>query len=199
MSKKKKNYYADLVGKKHGKKNKKDLNKAMKKAKTVQPTLTKKEAKANAKEIGKPLKIDKEFLKRRYSCNHAKDVISAEEYRTTYPGKADAYTPMLQTMIDTFGEENVAICDRCFEVVVNRDQISSDQVKEALAILYGACGVAVSNVRLKKDEVKSVNKLKDAIEEFTPVLKLLNKIEEKGSANASDDAVNLNDVGMEIN
>ena len=203
MSKKKKNkknkYFAELTGKKKGKGNKKDLKRGMKKAKVVQPTLSKKDGKANRKELEKPLKIDKEFLKRRYKCNHADGTMTVEDYRTKYPGKADAYTPMLQTMIDVFGEENLAICGRCFEVMVNRDQVTTEDVKASIATLYAAAGIVVANVRMKDDEVKAINKSKEALDEVRPIIDWMDELAEKGSRNAgAGDAEDLNNVGMEI-
>lgn len=202
--KKKKNKYFEsynLSGKKgkKGKGNKKDLKKSMKKTKTVHPTLTKKDGRVMRKELEKPLKVDKDFTKNRTRCNHADGTLSAQEYRSKYPGKAEAYTPMLQTMIDLYGEENIRICDRCYEVMVNRDQVSADDVKAAIATIYAGAGIAVANVRMKKDEVKAINKSKKLLDEFGVIIDDLEELEEKGSRNAgAGDAENLNDVGMTI-
>ena len=184
---------------KKGKGNKKDMAKAMKKVKTVKETLTKKEIKFNHKELEKPFDVNKKFLNNRCKCSHAGDTMSVAEYRRDYPGKTEVYTPMLQTFIDLFGEEHLRICDSCFEVMVDRSEISVDAVKEALATLYGAAGVVVANVRMKKDEVKAINKARIGLDEFRSMLGFMEELEEKGSRNAgAGDVTSLNDVGMTI-
>ena len=197
---KKSKYFSEytLSGKK-GKGNKKDLKKATKKLKTVQPTLSKKDGKAMKKFVTRPVKVEKEFLKQRGKCNHADGVMSVQEFLDMSP-TASAYTPMLNRLIDVFGEEHVHICARCFEAVVDRDEISTTSVNEALAVLYAACGVVTANVRMKDDEVKDVNKLKGLLEEFAPVVEFMGELEEKGSRNASATAADadLNAAGMEI-
>ena len=201
MSKKKKKnrYYATLDGKKKGKGHKKSMDKALRKAKTVQPSLSKKESKAMRKEMEKPFVVDKDYLRLRYKCNHADGNLSVADYRAKYPGKADAYTPMLQSMVDLFGEENVRVCAHCFEAVVNRNMVSLEDVKTAITTLYAAAGVVVANVRMKKDEIKEVNKSKDSLAKLQPIVDFMTEFEEKGSSNPkASDNVDLNSVGMTI-
>lgn len=204
MGKKKKNkgYFKDdyeVKSKKSKKSNRKELEKSLKKAKTVHPTLSKKDAKANRKILEKPLKVDEKFLDRRAKCNHADGTLSVADYRSQYPGKADAYTPMLETMVEVFGEEHVRVCARCFEVMVDRSEVNIDAVKEAYALLYAACGVVTANVRMKGDEVKKVAKVKATLDKFRPVINLLSELDdEQPAANGGSSIENLNDVGMEI-
>ena len=201
MSKKKKknkDYYGYLKGKK-GKSNKKSMKKASRKFKTLQPTLSKKDGKANRKLICKPVKIDKDFLKSRAKCNHADGTLDIQEFKAMSP-TATAYTPMVETLIEVFGEEHVQICARCFEAMVDRDQVTTDTVTEALAVLYAACGIVVANVRMKNDEVKEINKLKETLADFQPVLEFMAELEKKGSRNASasDDSDLNSNAGVEV-
>lgn len=197
MSKKKDlKYFNDKKGSKKNKKNKRSAYDKPK-FKTVKPTLSKKEAKSNKKTVLSPVEVPKEFRKNRLKCNHAARIISVEEYRNMTPTYA-AYTPALERVVELFGEENVGICKDCYDVVVNRNCVTSKDVNDAAVTLYAACNVVIANRRMKDDEVKEISKLKDVLENFMPVLELMRKIEEDGSQSANSenvgsiDSVNLN-------
>lgn len=184
---------------KKSKGNKKSLKKATRGMKTVKSTLSKKDSKANKRMFMKPVKVPKELLKNRAKCNHAGDTISIQKFESMN-ANASAYTPMLGLLREVFGDEHIQICKDCYEAVVSADQVDVKTAKEALAVLYAACGIVVANVRMKDDEVKAVNRLKGIVEDFGPVLEFLEELEEKGSRNASaSDGSDLNSVGMEVN
>lgn len=180
MSKKKKNkklrnkYFPDARG--GGKKKRKTKSAYGKpRMKAVKPSLTKKEAKANKKVVVSPVDVPKAFTKSRMKCNHAADTISVEAYKALTPSYA-AYTPALERMVAQFGEDNVCVCKDCYDVLVNADCVSVEDVNQALNTLYAACNVAVAHRRLKEDEIKEISKLKEALNDFGPVLDILSKI-----------------------
>lgn len=193
MSKKKnkktKNYYDFQFGKK-SKKDKKSKKSSYDEPtmKTVKPSLNKKAAKAQKKDLQKPIKVSKEFKNRRNSCNHAGKLITVEEFKELTPTYA-AYTPMLEQMVETFGVENVMVCRDCFDVVVRPACTTLEEVKKAVAVLYAASNTAVSSKRLKGKEIERFNKIKDSLGDWNFVVDTIGKLEEKGaiSAGASED------------
>lgn len=191
MSKNKKNkknswkYFGGEYDKKKSKKGKKNKRSVYDKPKmkTVKPTLSKKDAKANKKVVLSPVEVPKEFRKNRLKCNHAVRMITPEAYRNMTPTYA-AYTPALERVVEKYGKDHVHVCKDCYDVLVDRNMITSDEVYDAMTTLYVACNVAVANKRLKDDEVKAIAKLKDVVEDFRPVLDILEKIEEEGTESA---------------
>lgn len=181
--------------KKSGKKGKKGKRSVYEKPKfkTVKPTLSKKDAKTNKKVVLSPVEVPKEFRKNRLKCNHAARMITPEQYRAMTSTYA-AYTPALERVVEKFGEEHVHVCKDCYDVLVDRNLVTSEDVYDAMTLLYVACNVAVANKRMKDDEVKAISKLKEVLDDFRPVLDILEKIEEEGSeaATAVDDTASLN-------
>ena len=203
MSKKKKKKSKDLKyfssSKKSSKKSSKGKKRSGKSAygkpkmKSVKPTLTKKEAKANKKTVLAPVDVPKEFRKNRLKCNHAADTISVESYKNLTANYA-AYTPALERVVAQFGLEHTCICKDCYDVLVDRDCVSPEDVFSALTTLYVACNIAVSNRRLKPDEVKAIDKLKEVLNDFSPVMDILMKVAaEEGSMDSSSTGSDLND------
>lgn len=195
MSKKNKGFYTDYYvggGKKKGKKNKKKGDNF--RTHGIKPTLSGKEGKKNARMIRNPVDVPKEFSKSRNRCNHADGIISVDEFRSMSMA-AMAYTPMLETIMNVYGPEHVHICSRCYDVLVDKTEISAAGAMEALAVLYASVNTAVANVRLKDDEIKELNKLKDVVVNFQPVVEILARIEAeqtKQAARPGGDPTNLN-------
>lgn len=170
-SKKKKNkksYYSEYQfgGKGKSKKSsgkKKGGNKksyyAEPKLKSVKPTLSKKDAKKNRKMLLAPVEIPEAFIKSRKSCNHVGDVLTVAQFKEMTPTYA-AFTPMLDTMVNVFGEDNVAVCAQCYDVLVNAAAINEDDFDRAVAVLYAAANMAVSYNRMKGDEIKEIAKIR---------------------------------------
>ena len=162
----------------------------------IQPTLDKGGAKECRKIIQSPVDIPKEFQKNRRKCNHAAGTMSVAEFKAITPNYA-AYTPALEQMVAKYGEENVRICRRCYDAVVARDAVDQEKVIDAMTTLYAACNVAVSNKRMKKDEVQKFAKLKESTEDFRLVVDILQKIKEaEAVASATKDGMM---AGMNIN
>lgn len=183
-SKQKKYYGYDLSGgRKKAKKSKgsKTVGYKAPKLGNLKPTLDKKEAKENRRIVMSPVDVPKEFRKNRDKCNHAGGMITVPEFKQLTPSYA-AYTPALERLSETFGADKVAICRQCYDALVQRDCIDTEKVNEALAVLYAACNVAVSNKRMKGDEVKKINKLKQVLDDFQSVLDVLAKIAEDAEA-----------------
>ena len=143
--------------------------------KTMKATLSGKAAKESRDIVQSPVKIPKKFTKNQAKCNHYAEPLTVAEYKELTPNWA-SYTPMLESMVNTFGESHVHVCRKCFDVVVDRDCVNAEAVDKALTTLYAAVGVAVANKKMKKDEVREVNRLKLKLRDFTIVGKLLRKI-----------------------
>lgn len=192
MSKKKnkkiKSYYDYQFGKKE-KKAKKERKSAYDEPtmKTVKPSIKKKDAKAQLKDLQKPIKVSKAFKERRNTCNHAGKLISVQDFKNLTPTWA-AYTPMLDQMVETFGEENVMVCQYCFDVVVRPSCTTFAEVKKAIAVLYAASNTAVSSKRLKDKEIERFNKIKDNLGDWNFVVDAIGKLEKKGAISESTDA-----------
>lgn len=200
MSKKhKKSKYFDTKKKKNKKKSggKKSAYKAPK-GRDIKETLSKKDAKANKKVVVSPVDVPKDFRKNRQRCNHAGASISVAEYQSMTAAYA-AYTPALERVVAMFGADNVSVCKSCYDVIVKRSAIEADKVYDALTYLYAAVNVALSNRKLKADEVKELSKLKDVIFDFQPVMDILDKIadtdEDTGSKSSGGAGLNNNPGG----
>lgn len=190
---KKRSYFAYEYGsnKKDRKKSKKSKDSYYEKPKfkRVKPTLDKKDAKESKKILLAPVDIPKDFTKNRNKCNHAGDTISVAEFKDMTPNYA-AYTPMLDTMIKVFGEDNIDICKSCYDVIVDPSCINIDKIKASIATLYAAANVLVSRKRMKNDEVKDVAEVKNDLRHWNDVIDDLTKLEESGALNPSTNSDN---------
>lgn len=189
MSKKSKknSYYSMFESKKTKKKGKKTKAYEAPKLKSVKPSLDKDDAKKSKKILLAPVEIPKEFTKNRIKCNHAGDVISVAEFKAMTPTYA-AYTPMLDSIVAMFGEENCFVCKRCFDILVGKDQISVSDVIGSINTLYAAANVVVANKRMKDDEIKDIAKVKNDLEDWMKIADLLGEITEKSSPVVDVDA-----------
>lgn len=178
--KKNKYFYTSKDIKKKNKKGKKIKGYEAPKLKSVKPTLDKSDAKKNKKILLAPVEIPKEFIKNRAKCNHAGQVISVAEFKAMTPTYA-AYTPMLDTIVELFGEENCSICKSCFDVLIDKKQISVSDVLGSINTLYAAANMVVANKRMKDDEVKDIAKIKNDLEDWLKVADLLAEIKENES------------------
>ena len=168
MSKKKKKsgkgkYYESIYSKRKKKDNKKKKNSYYGKPafKTVKPSLSKKEAKESKKILLAPVDIPKDFMKNRAKCNHAGDLISVADFKAMTPNYG-AFTPMLDQMIKTFGEENLAICKGCYDVVVKASLMSTEKMEDAIATLYAAANTILSRKRMKNSKnIEKISKIKN--------------------------------------
>lgn len=200
MSKKskKKNKYFNTKSKKDKKKSKKGYYEKPK-FKTVKPSLEKKEVKENKKILLAPIDIPKTFRQNRTKCNHAGDLITVAEFKAMTPNYG-AYTPMLDIMIEVFGEDNLAVCRSCYDVLVRGELITNDRISEALAILYGAANMVVSHKRMKNDEIKDLNKMKSDLQDWHGVMEAIAELWKKdmmgdtGSGDTAIDTSSLNKV-----
>lgn len=187
---KKKNSYYDYAFGKKAKKNggKKGGKKSAYKdpeLKSVKPSLDKKDAKESKKILLEPVNVPKEFMKNRNRCNHAADIISVSEFKGMTPTYA-AFTPMVDPMVEAFGEDNVAVCKSCYDVLVDCSKISTADLQRAVAMLYAAANAVVSHKRLKADEIKEIAKVKEALGDWNPIIAMYEKLEDKGSFDNSD-------------
>ena len=175
MSKKKKNkiknkkksyYFKEYVtAKSDGKKKSADKSDSKKK-KAIKLSVSKKERAVAKKIIRTPVQVPKEFTKIRQRCNHAypaDEFMSVAQYKATVPAYA-AYTPMLDTMLKVYREEELRICPCCYDVMVNGDSIDMDSVETAVAVLYGLSNQMAYHKRAKEvDEVKELAKMRDGL------------------------------------
>lgn len=190
--------------KKKGKKGKKDAKNQVIRAKApklrdVHGTLDKSEIKECRETVLSPVKVPKAFKQSRIKCNHGGSVISVAEFKRMTPSYA-AYTPMLDFLVNKYGEDSTSVCKSCYDVLVSPSKVTVSDVEDAIGTLYAAVNVAVSTYRMKKKEVKEMNSLKDSLQNFNSVRDVLIKIDESLNApptgNASGtSAANLNQVG----
>ena len=184
--------YKDDNRKKKGKKSHQRTVKPSEPAyRRVKVSLDKGEAKENKKEVRRPVKVSKDFLERRNRCNHADGSISIDEYRRLSPAP-EAYTPELKAMVDKFGEENVRVCARCYQVVVPREMVEADAVYDAVQILRASCGIAVANRRLTKKEIRGINELREKLAGFGEVIGILEELPPDDDRRRSDIDLNRN-------
>lgn len=202
MSKKKKNKkksYYDYAfgGKKSSKKSgKKSVYKSPeKKLKSIKPSLDKKDAKENKKILLAPIDIPAKFMKNRNKCNHVGDTLTVAEFKKMTPNYA-AFTPMLDTMVELYGEENVAICKKCYDVVVAADCIHEGDVSKAVATLYAAANMTVSFDRMKDDEIKDIAKTKNALHDWAKIGEKVDEILEKETISVSNANGTVSDAEM---
>ena len=200
---KKKSYYSyEADSKKFSKKSKNKTLRAKEakdKHKKIKLSITDKEINANRKIIHAPVEVPKGFLKVRQRCNHilkGEDAyLTVDKYKATTPAYG-AYTPMLDTMVDVFGEQNVHVCPYCFEVLLNPDVIDIDTCTNAVAVMYAmATDLVNSKSKKKKDEIEEINKLKDRLMVWKNLIGKYEKVLEKRAdaenpAAAEDDSSN---------
>lgn len=185
MSKKKKKsgkgkYYESIYSKRKKKDNKKKKNSYYGKPtfKTVKPSLSKKEAKESKKILLAPVDIPKDFMKNRAKCNHAGDVISVAEFKAMTPNYG-AFTPMLDQMIKTYGEENLAICKGCYDVVVKASLMSTEAMEDAIATLYAAANTILSRKRMKNSKnIEKISKIKNDLADWNDLVDRMGKLED---------------------
>ena len=185
MSKKKKKsgkgkYYESIYSKRKKKDNKKKKNSYYGKPtfKTVKPSLSKKEAKESKKILLAPVDIPKDFMKNRAKCNHAGDLISVADFKAMTPNYG-AFTPMLDQMIKTFGEENLAICKGCYDVVVKASLMSTEAMEDAIATLYAAANTILSRKRMKNSKnIEKISKIKNDLADWNDLVDRMGKLED---------------------
>lgn len=185
MSKKKKKsgkgkYYESIYSKRKKKDNKKKKNSYYGKPtfKTVKPSLSKKEAKESKKILLAPVDIPKDFMKNRAKCNHAGDLISVADFKAMTPNYG-AFTPMLDQMIKTYGEENLAICKGCYDVVVKASLMSTEAMEDAIATLYAAANTILSRKRMKNSKnIEKISKIKNDLADWNDLVDRMGKLED---------------------
>ena len=152
----------------------------------VRGSLDKKEIKENYKIIGAPIEIPDKFVKNRHKCNHSYGTITPAEFRKMTPAYG-AFSPYLDTLCAQYGEENVLVCAACFDALVMQRAIKVSG-QEAINILYATANNYLSAVKLKKDEVKDVNKLKDGLSDWARVIRAHTEAMESYSDSGLSDA-----------
>lgn len=197
--KKKKNngYYGCSVIKSKDKKSKKkdkkskDINLMSNKA-----SIDRKDVKTARKIVLSPVKVPDSFTDVRRACNHALKLITPAEYKSMTPSYA-AYTPMLDWAISMYGEDNVAVCSGCYDVVVKYDKVNSEDVMKAITTLHLAANKVLSMKRLKNDEIKDLTKLRDNMDKWVEVAEEITHLDDVSSAYAekAHDGQSLNSVG----
>lgn len=170
--------YESKKNKKKGKK--KDSAYGEPKLKSVKLSLDKKDVKENKKILLEPVEVPKGFMKNRNRCNHAGPIISVAEFKNMTPTYA-AFTPMLDTMVSVFGEDNVAVCKSCYDVLADVSKISTGDIQHAIAVLYAAANAVVSHKRMKNDEIKEIAKVKESLGDWNAIIDLFEKLEDKGA------------------
>lgn len=187
--------------KKKGKNGKKAKGYGVPEFKAINLSLGKKDIKEAKKIVLAPINIPKEFTKIRDRCNHTGKMITVKEFRQMTPTTM-AYTPIISSLCETFGEENVRICGACYDAIVRYEQVTPESVTAAIATLYAAANKAVSMQRLKSDEIKDIAKMKNELSDWGQIIDMLDKIDgdvaermAKGGPGQTGFSPNLNDVG----
>ena len=206
MSKKKKKsgkgkYYESIYSKRKKKDNKKKKNSYYGKPafKTVKPSLSKKEAKESKNILLAPVDIPKDFMKNRAKCNHAGDLISVADFKAMTPNYG-AFTPMLDQMIKTFGEENLAICKGCYDVVVKASLMSTEKMEDAIATLYAAANTILSRKRMKNSKnIEKISKIKNDLADWNDLVDRMGKLEDdnrlEDATDVSADTISPEELG----
>lgn len=206
MSKKKKKsgkgkYYESIYSKRKKKDNKKKKSSYYGKPafKTVKPSLSKKEAKESKKILLAPVDIPKDFMKNRAKCNHAGDLISVADFKAMTPNYG-AFTPMLDQMIKTFGEENLAICKGCYDVVVKASLMSTEKMEDAIATLYAAANTILSRKRMKNSKnIEKISKIKNDLADWNDLVDRMGKLEDdnqlEDATDVSADTISPEELG----
>ena len=197
------NYYSSGKKSKKGKSNKEAMNEVRRGFKGIKPTVDKTEGKKAIKATTKVPEVDKKFKETREKCNHADGRMTVAEFEGMSM-TPEVFTPALKVMTNTFGAENLSICKRCAEVLVaDRNAITPDDVRAAIAHLYGAIGIIVSHRKLNRSEVREMNKLANKLLDFLPEAETLAKIQakyadEEGTSIGGGSIASLNHGGVDI-
>ncbi len=147
------------------KKNKKDKNRNMNgevttKLKAVKPTLSDKEVAAVQKAADAPVKLPKEIVKAKASCNHSQKVMTPAQFRAAYENQL-YLAPYLNAYTKYFGEDHVSVCTGCFTVLVDDSVVTADAVKKAFLTIDGATNFMMANKRMKSKEIDVLKKAID--------------------------------------
>ena len=156
------------------KKNKKDKSRDMRgevttKLKAVKPTLSNKEVAAVQKAADAPVKLPKEIVKAKASCNHAQEVMTPAEFRAIYENQL-YLAPYLNAYVKYFGEEHVSVCTGCFTVLVDDSIVDGDAVKKAFLTIDGAANFMMANKRMKSKEIDILKKAIDDNDDLMTVV-----------------------------
>lgn len=147
------------------KKNKKDKNRNLSgevttKLKAVKPTLSDKEVAAVHKAADAPVKLPKEIVKAKASCNHSQNVMTPAQFRMVYENQL-YLAPYLNAYTKYFGEDHVSVCSGCFTVLVDDSVVNADAVKKAFLTIDGATNFMMANKRMKSKEIEVLKKAID--------------------------------------
>ena len=148
------------------------------KVKTLNSTLDKSDRKDMEKMILTPIEVPKKFTKIRNRCNHVGSVMSVADFKRITP-MYSVYTPMLDAMIQQYGEENLTVCASCFEVKVAPKMIQVKNLKSAITDLYAAATFVQSTLR-KKDEIEELSKMKKDLGDWNGVINTVSEMESSG-------------------
>lgn len=151
---------------------------------SIRPSLSGREAKLSTKSVLAPVEVPKEFRKNRLRCNHAGALISPAEFKAMTPAYA-AFTPLLDAAIETYGEDNVAICRSCYDVLVNTGDITSTGMRDSVLRLYLSANLILAHKRMTKDEIKELAGMRDGLTDWDHAIFTLRKLEEDGTIDAS--------------
>lgn len=156
--------------KKKGKKKGRDMSgEVTTKLKAVKPTLSDKEVAAVQKAADAPVKLPKEIVKAKATCNHAQEVMTPAEFRAIYENQL-YLAPYLNAYVKYFGEEHVSVCTGCFTVLVDDSVVDGDAVKKAFLTIDGAANFMMANKRLKSKEIDVLKKSIDENDELMNVV-----------------------------
>ena len=157
----------------------------------VKPTLSDKDVKQSERIVEQIPKINKELLKNREECNHCQDVMSVAEFRE----KPNSYvTPLLDQYVEVFGEQNVALCKGCYEVLAKDSQIDLTKTNNAFILIMAAIDHLTANMRMDKKELHRMKEYKETqvkgLYEIIPMLRTLKEkqAEEQKNRPATVDA-----------
>lgn len=154
--------------KKNGKKNKNKKQdivtyaSPVKKFKTHDSSLNKKQLKTVNKLLKKKAKIPAELEAVQTACNHAGPVMSVSQWKEANRN-ASAYSPNMDYYVSLFGEENVCICRDCLKALVKPNAVTLREVKRATAVLQAATMAVLPRIKLKKDEAEKYNTKSDKL------------------------------------
>lgn len=195
--KKKNSYYGHTEAKSKNKKSKKKDKKSKDiKLMSNKASLDRKDVKTARKIVLSPVKVPDSFTEVRRACNHALKLITPAAYKEMTPSYA-TFTPMLDWAIAMLGEDNVAVCSGCYDVVPNFDKINKDDVMKAVTTLHLAANKVLSMKRLKNDEIKDLAKMRDNLDKWHEIAEDIIHLDDISSAymEKARDGQSLNSVG----
>lgn len=126
------------------------------------PTLTDKDVRKVHEAAKKTPEVPSEIKEQREKCNHATktDPYTVKEYKEKYPYSAYTNTPYLSEYVAAFGEENVAICSNCLEVLPHESLVTPDEVAKGLLRAMAAIDHLTASTRMTKSEIAKMKKMK---------------------------------------